>query len=171
MIIADVGTGSGAIAVTLAAETRRLHPAPRVYAIDASPEALTVAQENARRHDVSDRVTLLLGDLLAPLPEPVHLIVANLPYIRTSDLPDLMSEVRDYEPRLALDGGPDGLRLIERLLAQAPAYLQPGGALLLEIGHDHGPAALALAQRYFPSADSGIHQDLAGHDRVLTLQT
>ncbi|NOX63585.1 MAG: hypothetical protein GXP42_16805 [Chloroflexi bacterium] len=99
------------------------------------------------------------------------LIAANLPYIPTADLAGLMPEVRDYEPRAALDGGPDGLRVIERLLAQAPAHMQPEAALLLEIGHGQGEAAAALARRYFPRAHIAIHPDLAGRERVLGIMS
>jgi release factor glutamine methyltransferase len=127
--IADVGTGSGAIAVALAKE----RPDATVYAVDVSPDALAVARANAERHGVT--VAFLEGDLAAPLAPlaPLDLIVANLPYVRAGDIPGLAPEVR-AEPRLALDGGADGLDLVRRLVAAAPALLAPGGALALEIG-------------------------------------
>jgi release factor glutamine methyltransferase len=127
--IADVGTGSGAIAVTLAKE----RPDALVFATELSPEALAVARANAERHGAT--VTFLEGDLATPLAPhaPFDLIVANLPYIATGALAGLPPEVR-AEPALALDGGADGLALVRRLVAAAPALLATGGALALEIG-------------------------------------
>ncbi|HEX7475723.1 MAG TPA: peptide chain release factor N(5)-glutamine methyltransferase, partial [Dehalococcoidales bacterium] len=127
-LIADVGTGSGAVAVSLAS---RLKTAI-IYAIDISDEELQVAAENARKHGVSDRIRLLQGDLLAPVPEPVDMVVANLPYVKQSDLPEV--NTWGHEPALALDGGKDGLDVIRRLISQVKGKLKPGGALLLEIG-------------------------------------
>ncbi|MCC7359945.1 MAG: peptide chain release factor N(5)-glutamine methyltransferase [Anaerolineales bacterium] len=161
----DVGTGSGCIAVALAVNA----PGVSVMALDVSPAALAVAARNAQRHGVSDRITFAQSDLLAALPPvPAYdLLCANLPYIDTDELRAL--PVAAHEPRLALDGGPGGLRLIERLLAQAPPCLAPGAALLLEIGAGQGPRALALAQAAFPGANAAIVPDLAGLDRVLTI--
>ena len=121
--VIDVGTGSGAIAVSIAANTAS---DVQLLASDTSPKSLQVAKQNARKHGVEDRITFLQGDLLDPLPEPIHLILSNPPYIASDVIPTLMPEVRDHEPKAALDGGPDGLRIIERLLAQAPAFLSPG---------------------------------------------
>jgi release factor glutamine methyltransferase len=129
--LVDVGTGSGAIAITVAKRV----PGVRVVAIDISPEALQVARDNARRHGVADRIDFRQGDLLAPLAagEKPDLIVSNPPYIPTDALPMLAPDVRDYEPKLALDGGPGGYRIISRLLDQAATRLRPGGHLLIEI--------------------------------------
>lgn len=162
LLIADVGTGSGCIAVALAANL----PRARVYATDISPAALEVAARNAARHQVAGRVTLLQGDLLAPLPEPVDLLVSNPPY---TILAEVDEGVRQHEPHLALDGGPDGLDLYRRLLAAAPAYVRSGGALLLEIGAWQGAAVAALARAHFPGADVLVHRDLAGRDRVVSI--
>ena len=106
--VADVGTGSGCIVVSLAVRL----PDVRFLATDVSPAALAVAEENARRHGVAGRVRLLSGHLLQPLPGPVDLVVANLPYVPSGRLDSLQPEVRDYEPRGALDGGPDGTDLL-----------------------------------------------------------
>ena len=161
----DVGTGSGCIAVALAVNV----PAVQVTALDVSPAALAVAARNAQRHSVSERITFRPSDLLAALPPtPAYdLLCANLPYIDSAELATL--PVAAHEPRLAFDGGPGGLALIERLLAAAPPYLTPGAALLLEIGADQGPRALALAQAAWPTATAAIARDLAGLDRVLTI--
>ncbi len=163
LTIADIGTGSGIIAVTLAAEM----PEARVYAVDLSPDALHVAVHNAQRHGVAAQVTLLHGDLLDPLPEPVDLLVSNPPY---TVLAEIDENVRRHEPHLALDGGQDGLDVYRRLLADAPARLAPGGIVMLEIGATQGAAVAALAQQHFPGAAVAVRQDLAGWDRVVTIE-
>jgi release factor glutamine methyltransferase len=163
-VAVDVGTGSGALAVTLAAKA----PDATVYATDISPHALAIARQNAAMHNTS--VTFFEGDLLAPLLERrirVDLLMANLPYIATGELPDLA--VTRYEPLLALDGGADGLDLVRRLLAQAPYVCNPGACLLLEIGWDQGAAALQLAQRAFPDAAAVVLKDFAGLDRIVRI--
>ncbi|MBM4466146.1 MAG: peptide chain release factor N(5)-glutamine methyltransferase [Chloroflexi bacterium] len=165
-LIADVGTGCGAIAVSLAVHL----PQALVYATDASPAALEVAVCNCRRHGVEDRVRLLHGHLLEPLPEPVDLIVANLPYVSQAEWAQLPPEISRYEPREALNGGRDGLDHIRRLLAQAGRYLKPGGVVLLEIGATQGPAVVALARHHFPAARVEIAQDYAGLDRIVMVK-
>jgi release factor glutamine methyltransferase len=165
--IADVGAGSGAIAVTLAVHL----PGAIVYALDGSAGALAVTAENARRHQVGDRTLCLQGDLLEALEEPVHLITANLPYVTTAEWEDLAPEIRRYEPRSALDGGPDGLTLIRRLLSTAAPYLVPGGAILLEIGARQGAAVTALASDSLPEGTVTLRQDYAGLDRLVAVET
>ena len=166
--IADIGTGSGAIAVTLAA----CLPQARVIATDVSPEALVVARENAQRHAVDDRVEFRAGDLLAPLDAPVDLIVANLPYIRSAECARPPHAIRRYEPVVALDGGPDGLELVRRLLSEAPRAIRPGGSILIEIGASHGDAAAELARDAFAeAAEIQVKADLAGLDRLLVIRT
>ena len=166
-VIADIGTGSGAIAISLAVHL----PQVLVYATDTSPKALEVAARNCRRHCVEDRVHLLQGHLLGPLPEPVDLIAANLPYVSEAELSQLSPEISRYEPREALNGGPDGLDHIRRLLAQAGGHLRPWGAILLEIGADQGAAGIALARRHFPAERVEIVRDYAGLDRVIMVGT
>lgn len=163
--IVDVGTGSGCIAVALAKHL----PAASVTAIDASPEALRLARLNAERHDA--RITFLSGDLLEPVSEPVDLIVSNPPYVSRAELAAAMPEVGIYEPRLALDGGEDGLDVVQRLLPQAGEKLKPGGTLLVEIGSTQGTAVRQLAQIHFPRAVIQIKKDLAGLDRLLVVET
>lgn len=164
-LIADIGTGCGAIAIALA-----LHlPQARIYATDISATALEVAESNCRKHKVRNRVRLLQGDLLEPLPEPVQLIVANLPYISESEMPKLPLEISMFEPQLALAGGKDGLTQIRRLLSQAGSKLLSGVAVLLEIGYDQGPAVKDLVHKCFPTAKVSVLTDLSGLDRVVTI--
>jgi len=169
---ADIGTGTGCIAVSLAVHCPELH----IVATDLSPAALAVAQHNAEIHHVSDRITFLEADLLDAQPvgtcTPINnyrLITGNLPYIPTPTLHTL--EVYGHEPSLALDGGPDGLALIRPLLSQAATRLVPGGLMLLEIEATQGKAALELAYKHFPQARVEIRRDLAGQDRLLMVQT
>jgi release factor glutamine methyltransferase len=165
--VADIGTGSGAIALSLA----RALPSATVIATDVSAAALEVAQRNAQSHDLHDRIVFLQGDLLAPFDSRVDLLVANLPYVTTSDLAALEPEVRDYEPAAALHGGEDGLDLIRRLLAEAHAYLREGAVLVLEIGAGQANAAREAALAAFPGAELSFVPDLAGWPRVLIVQT
>jgi release factor glutamine methyltransferase len=142
-VVADVGTGSGAIACALA----MARPDAEVLAIDASLPALAVATANVRRLGLSGQVRLVAGDLLGPLASvagSVDMIVANLPYLPSALIQDLPREVAAFEPRLALDGGADGLGVVRRLVAAAPATLRPGGALLMEIGEEQAREVLGL---------------------------
>ena len=161
--IADVGTGCGAIAISLALNL----PQTQIYATDISTTALRVAHLNCRKHGVTDRVSLLAGDMLAPLPEPVDLIVANLPYVRKSELPQV--NTLDFEPVLALNGGADGLEKIHRLGTQLNGKLRPGGCLLLEIGQGQRGAVTTFLTNLFPLARIEITPDLSGIDRVVSL--
>lgn len=166
MVMADVGTGSGAIALAVAAN----HPTVRIYAVDLSPDALAVAHTNVARLDERGQITLLQGDLLTPLPETVDVIAANLPYITSDDYGRLMPDVRDYEPRLALEAGPEGLDAIRRLLLQVPSHIKPGGALCLEIGHNQGEAVARLAEQLLPAAKRiAVRQDYHGYDRLVVV--
>jgi release factor glutamine methyltransferase len=165
--IADIGTGSGALAIALAVDL----PQARVYAADISTGALEVASANCRRHGVEDRVTLLQGDLLEPLPCAVDVLVSNPPYVKASDWQTLPTHIRDHEPSAALNGGPDGLAVIRRLLPQAKGVLRPGGALFMEIGYDQGAEVMHLTRALFPDAEVALMPDLAGIDRVLAVYT
>ncbi len=163
--ILDIGTGSGNLAVTVAYQ----HPGARVTAVDVSPEALAVAARNAVRHGVADRIRFLTGDLFAPIPsaERFDFILCNPPYIAREALESLPSGVRDYEPHLALDGGPGGFTVFDRLLAQAADYLMPGGYLILEIGApQHEPARQRILERDQYELAETIY-DGSHHPRVL----
>lgn len=162
--VVDVGTGSGALAVTFAA----LRPEIAVYAVDISPAALAVAKQNAEAQGAN--VTFFEGDLLLPLIERgirADMVLANLPYIARDEVPQL--EVSRYEPTLALDGGADGLDLIRRLVEQAPQACTPGAVLLLEIGADQG-AALQTFDALPQVENAQVRRDYAGLDRLARLQ-
>jgi len=166
-LLADVGTGSGAIAISIAVH----RPRALIYAIDLWAAALDVAALNAQRHGVSERVVLLHGDLLEPLPKPVHLVLANLPYLGDKSWAALPEEIAQHEPRSALYGGPEGLDLYRRLLLQAPGHLLPHGHLLLEIDPQQALPLKALAAQVFgPPVKTFTWPDLAGHDRVLEIE-
>ncbi|MFC2070048.1 peptide chain release factor N(5)-glutamine methyltransferase [Chloroflexota bacterium] len=162
-IIADIGTGCGAIAVSLAYNL----PQTRIYATDISSSALEVALSNCKKHGVEDRVTLLEGDLLDPLPEPVDLIIANLPYVREPELCKV--NTLGFEPSLALNGGSDGLDKIHRLCVRAGEKLRTGGCLLLEIGQGQGEAVTAFLHNLYPFAGIELIPDLGGMDRVVSI--
>ena len=186
LLLADVGTGSGAIAIGLA----RGLPRARVLAVDISPAAAAVARRNAAAQGVADRIVILEGDLLAPVAAWLsggtesagaggdHLnehgrytsgldaVVSNPPYIPARDWEKLPRDVREFEPRVALDGGPDGLAVYRRLVPQAAAVLRPGGLLALEIGHDQENAVRALLEGDQWNAVR-VEKDYAGHPRVV----
>ena len=140
--VLDIGTGSGCIAIALAYQ----HKSALVTATDVSAEALDVAKRNAERHDLSERIRFLQGDLFGPLAadEQFEVIVSNPPYVSQAEFAELPAHVRDYEPRLALEAGVDGFAVYDRLIPAAPAHLVPGGWLLLEIG---ATQALGVRQR------------------------
>jgi len=160
--IAEVGTGCGAIAISLALKLRRA----KIYATDISALALKVALFNCQRHGVADRICLLHGDMLAPIPEPVDLVVANLPYVSESELTNSVN----FEPLLALDGGSDGLEKIYQLCQRVTDKLRPNGYLLLEVGQGQGKEVTTCLHSLFPSAKIEIVPDLSGIDRVVSLR-
>ena len=169
--VCDVGTGSGCIAVALLHERRDA----RGIALDISPAALAVAARNAARHGVTERLRLLVSDCFNALRADEHegarfdLIASNPPYVAEDALDGLQREVREHEPRVALTPGGDGLSVIRRLVAEAPAYLKPGGHLLLEIGFDQHERVRALVD---PTVWTllDIHRDLQGIPRTVALR-
>jgi len=167
--VADIGTGSGCIAVAIAKHV----PDTKIIATDISRPALEVARRNARRQSVAKRIDFVQCDLLPPHPDPfptdLHfdLICANLPYIPTETLQGL--SIYEREPTLALNGGADGLDIFRRLLHLAPEWLAPNGMILLEIEASQGMSAVSLAYDAFDHAEIHLHQDLAGHDRLVEI--
>lgn len=166
--VLDVGTGSGAIVVAILHEC----PALRGDATDVSADALAVAEANAARHGVGDRLRLLAGTLDEPVAAdaPYDLVVANLPYIPSAEIAGLPASVKDFEPHGALDGGPDGLALVRRLVARAPALLAPGACLLLEVGMGQASTVAADAEALPELEPARIVPDHAGIDRVVVLR-
>ena len=168
-LICDVGTGSGCIAITLLCELVHAH----ATAIDKSAPALEIARLNAKNLSVADRARFVVSDCFSSLDSHAHefdLIVSNPPYVAAAALAGLQREVRDHEPVVALSPGPDGLSIIRRLIDEAPAFIKPGGHMLLEIGFDQGEAVTRLV------ADSAwalreIRPDLQGIPRIVVLQT
>ena len=164
--VADVGTGSGAIVIALARELG----SGTFLGTDCSAFAIEVARANAAEHGLAERIEFFEGDLLAPLagrPGLLDALVSNPPYIPTGELCDLQPEVRDFEPRTALDGGSDGLVLISRIVAGAPALLRCGGWLLLEVGAGQADAVRSLLHRTGRFDDVSTRRDLAGIERVV----
>lgn len=163
--ILDIGTGSGCLAVAVA----KHHKTARVTAVDISPEALAVASANAAKHGVAERIRFLLGDLFAPLvPDgQFDFILSNPPYIPHEDIARLAAGVRDYEPHRALDGGADGFAVFDRLVAEAPAHLKPGGYLLVEIGSPQEAPARERIGRIAGYELGKTILDGSGHPRVL----
>jgi len=161
-LAADVGTGSGILAVVLAKEL----PDLRLLAIDISLPALRLAAENIRRHSLQDRVLAVCCDLLSAVRKPLDCIVANLPYVAREELAGLQPEVRDHEPRLALDGGSDGLGLLQRLSVQLFDHLAEGGFTALEVGVGQAGAVAKLLERA-GLTEIEILPDYAGIERVV----
>jgi len=161
--VAEIGTGSGAIAIALALNI----PGVTVYATDISLPALEVARLNCRTHGVTNRVFLLAGDMLDPLPATVDLIVANLPYVPDSELARL--GLADFEPMEALNGGLDGLEKLRKLCGEVGSRLAPGGFLLLEVGEGQAIKVTKLLRQCFPVARLDVTSDLAEIDRVVEL--
>lgn len=161
-VIVDVGCGSGCVALALAEE----RPSAVIHAVDASADALAVARANGAR--LGKTIQWHHGDMLAPVDGPLDMVVSNPPYIPTADIEGLMPDVQQHEPMMALDGGPDGLDLIRRLVGDAAQKLRPGGALLFEIGSDQGASAKSLVEAHGAFGEVVVHPDYAKLDRVVS---
>ncbi|MEC7884258.1 MAG: peptide chain release factor N(5)-glutamine methyltransferase [Chloroflexota bacterium] len=165
MKICDIGTGSGAIAVSVAVNL----PSAEVMAIDISQRALDIADANRRMHGVYNRVSLRRGNLLEPVDWKPEIIVSNPPYIRRSDLSLLQPEIQ-YEPSVALDGGSDGLEVIRGLLRQSSDKVSTTGAILFEIDSSQKDSARMLSREYFPNSEISILDDLSGNSRAILIE-
>jgi|TARA_B100001971_G_C18151899_1_gene516320 release factor glutamine methyltransferase len=163
--IVDVGTGSGAIAVSLALNI----PTSSIIAVDISEAALAIADDNRRTHGLYSRIKLRRGNLLEPIIDKIDILVSNLPYIRSDKLTSLQEEVL-REPVVALDGGYDGLELIKRLLFQAVNKMSNPGVILFEIDPDQASEAVKLCQQFFPSAITTVLKDLSNNQRAVLLE-
>jgi release factor glutamine methyltransferase len=166
--VLDLGTGSGAVVLALASEAGD----HRYWACDVSPAAVALARRNAEACGLAGKVRLFVSDWLSAL--GLHtvgfdLIVSNPPYVAGASLPELQPEIVQFEPALALDGGPDGLRSYRAILSGAHRHLVPGGALVLEIGHDQGPAVERIAEAVGAYEGFGCSKDYGGHDRVFRM--
>jgi release factor glutamine methyltransferase len=162
--LADIGTGSGAIAVSVAVN----RPQAWVFATDISAQAIEVARQNCLRQGVADMVSLFVGNLLEPVPQRVNVIAANLPYVSAGEA---APEVATWEPHVAVfGGGDDGTKLIKEFLAQAPDYILPGGTVIMETAYSQGAIVSELAGKAFPGAQVQVHKDLAGYDRVVVIK-
>jgi release factor glutamine methyltransferase len=164
--VADVGTGCGAIAVTLAKHL----PQATIIATDLSSDAVELARANAQRIGVEARIDFRVGSVLEPITETLDLLAANLPYIDDKDWPYLAKTIRGHEPKMAFVGGPDGLDLVRALLRDAARVLRPGSVILLEIGAYHGDAVTEIALLNFPQARVQIKPDYAGLDRLAVIE-
>jgi release factor glutamine methyltransferase len=169
--VVDVGTGSGAIPIALASllRRRRMLPEVAILAVDCSSDALDLAKENTVGHALADSISFAEADLLPPGEPPFDVVLANLPYIPSAEV-DRLPVAASFEPRLALDGGPDGLGVIRRLLDQIPAALADGGVALLEIGWDQGPAVAAAVAALPGSWICRVMPDLSGRDRLARVE-
>ncbi len=164
--VADIGTGSGCLAVTLALEL----PSAQVIATDISADALTIARGNAEAHGVTSRITFVEASYLTGIAGSFDLIVSNPPYVRATDEPSLAPEVRDHEPREALFGGEDGLRDIRAIAQAATTALKPGGVLVMEIGFGQARAVTAVLTAVGLGGEVTIRRDLQGIPRVAVAQ-
>jgi len=165
LVVVDVGTGSGGIAINLAIHL----PAFLVYATDISSEALNIARSNILKYGVEERIRVVQGDLLEPINDPVDVIVANLPYICTNKIQGLEPELQ-WEPFVALNGGTDGLDVMKKLMNQAVCKLSNNGVILMEIDPGQGDSLIRLSCDLFPDASVSIEEDLFGNDRIFVLK-
>ncbi len=170
LTILDIGTGCGNISIALAKNLNGHPGGVRIIATDISAKALAVAEQNAKFHGVQDKIEFVQSDLLDDISGNIDIIVSNLPYIPSARIPYLDSSVKDHEPLIALDGGPDGFDLYRKLFAQIKEnHLNPG-LLICEIDYTHGQLAVNESQKYFPKAQIKVKHDLAKKQRILIIK-
>jgi len=162
LMVLDLGTGSGAISIALA----RFLVKPEILAVDSSSEALELARTNAERNELTEKIEFRQSDWFSEVSGIFDVIVSNPPYVKSSEISDLKEEVKGHEPTEALDGGKDGLREVDRILAEVPAYLSKDGAIFLEIGHEQGEAVKEMATANDLS-QVDLQKDTQGKDRVI----
>lgn len=160
--VLDLGTGSGAISIALA----RFLVQPEILAVDSSSEAIELARTNAERNELKEKIEFRQSDWFSKVSGTFDVIVSNPPYVKSSEISDLKEEVKGHEPTEALDGGTDGLREVDRILAEAPAYLSKDGAIFLEIGHQQGEEVKKMATANDLSSVN-LQKDTQGKDRVI----
>jgi release factor glutamine methyltransferase len=160
--VADIGTGSGVVAICIATRI----PGVKIYATDISKDALEVALYNSGLHNVTDRISFLKGSLLEPVEQPIDLLIANLPYILSQELPHLCSEISSYEPRIALDGGHDGLDKISELIMGSRDKIRHDSCIILEIGDNQAKQVTSIINCYLPNANFDILPDYNGLPRI-----
>lgn len=168
-IILDIGTGAGNIAISIAKNSKDVN----IIATDVSEKALKIAQQNAKFHNVENKIIFVQSNLLSnvPRPEDICVIVTNLPYIPTARIPYLDSSVKDFEPHVALDGGEDGFELYRKLFREIKEKGWKPGLLLGEIDYTHGELAANEAQKYFPECEIEVKKDLAYKQRILMIKS
>ena len=165
-VVLDLGTGAGVIAISVAVN----NPDCKIVATDVSDKALKVAEENAKLHNVDDRIEFVTSDLLVDVtPQGCDILVTNLPYIPTARIPYLDSSVKDYEPHVSLDGGEDGFELYRQLFQQINDLNWKPKLIIGEIDYTHGELALSQAQKYFPEANCEVKLDLHHKQRILKI--
>jgi len=164
LTVADIGTGCGAIAISIA-----LNIDAEVFAVDLSPEALEVARRNCDTYGILHRIHLLQGNLLEPIHKPLDIVVANLPYISSIEMNTLSPEIINFEPVLALEGGKDGTDIIEELLRTCRPHLQARSTVILEFGYKQRKHIEKLIDKYLPGSNSIFFRDIAGLDRAVSI--
>ncbi len=169
--IAEIGTGSGCIIVALATKFKVQSSKLKMYGIDISEETLKVAQRNARKHKVDKKIKFLKGNLLNPIPEKMDLMIANLPYVSENEMKKLPADIKNFEPEIALYGGPDGLNYYRKLLKQVDNYLVPCGKIFLEIGYKQASLLKRLIKQNLPGSKIKIIKDYVHHNRIIKIET
>ena len=166
MLIADVGAGSGAISVALASNVKDI----KIFAVDISREALDVAVINIKRYKLENRIAVVQGDLLQQVRGELDLVVANLPYIAEEDIELLPEEISRWEPRWALNGGKNGMEVMNKLIKQAAEKVNRGGCILLEIGKGQDTKICEIIMEILPQANTSLIRDMSGINRVVKIR-